>query len=64
MPAGRLRVGDDLFACNLRRIGRELAWCLDLTALLTSGADDAIGPLPHELTAVMRQQGLIHVTTE
>lgn len=64
LPAGRLRVGDDLFARNLRRIGRELAWCLNLTALLISGADDTIGPLLHELTDVMRQRGLIPVATE
>ncbi|RZU76419.1 hypothetical protein EV384_5075 [Micromonospora kangleipakensis] len=63
-PAGRLRVGGDLFAWNLRRIDRNLAWCLDLTASLATDADDAVGPVLHELTSVLRQQGLIPVTTE
>ncbi|WP_200207220.1 hypothetical protein [Micromonospora coerulea] len=64
MPAGRMRVGADLFAWNLRRIGRNLAWCLDLTASLATDADDAVRPVLHELTSVLRQQGLIPVTTE
>jgi hypothetical protein len=64
MPAGRLRVGSDLFDWNLRRIGQGLAWCLDLTASLATDADDAVGPVLHELTAVLRRQGLIPVTTE
>ncbi|SCG68141.1 hypothetical protein GA0070613_4412 [Micromonospora inositola] len=64
MPAGQLRVGGDRFAWNLRRIGRELAWCLDLTALLANDADDTTRPVLHELISVMRQHGLIPVTTE
>jgi hypothetical protein len=61
--AGR-RVADDVFTWDLRRIGTRLAWCLDLTACLCTGRDDAIGPLLWELTTQLRQHGLIPVTTE
>lgn len=59
-----LRVRDDAFTWDLRRIGTGAAWCLDLTANLASSCADAIGPLLRELTTVMRKQGLIPVTIE
>ncbi len=58
----RLPVGDDLFTWDLRRIGAGIAWCLDLTAFLGTGA--ALGPLLRELTAIMRRHGMIPVTVE
>jgi hypothetical protein len=60
----RRRVLDDVFTWDLRRIGAEVAWCLDVTAHLRGDADHTIGPLLRELTAVMRGQGLIPVTVE
>jgi hypothetical protein len=36
--AARLAVGDDLYAWELRRIGQNVAWCLDLTAWLGGDA--------------------------
>ncbi|GIH10214.1 hypothetical protein Rhe02_82810 [Rhizocola hellebori] len=57
------RSGQDLFNWDLRRIGPGLAYCLDVTV---SGGDTAatVGPVLDELTAAVRQQGLIPVTTE
>jgi hypothetical protein len=60
----RLRVANDIYTWDLRRIGPGVAWCLDLTALLDGSAGDAIGPLLRELRAVMHRQGLIPVTIE
>jgi hypothetical protein len=60
----RLRVLDDIFTWNLRRIGSNVAWCLDVTAYLRSGSSETIGPLLWELRAVIRQRGLIPVTVE
>lgn len=64
----RRRVLDDVFTWDLRRIGAEVAWCLDVTAYLGGGAGggagNAIGPLLGELRAAMRGQGLIPVTVE
>jgi hypothetical protein len=59
-----LRIADDVFTWDLRRIGPSVAWCLDLTANLAGSCADAIGPLLRWLTTVMRQQGLIPVTIE
>jgi hypothetical protein len=62
--AGRRRSGDDLFAWQLRRVGQGIGWGLDLTVLLATTVDDTVGPVLHELTSVVRRQGLIPVTTE
>ncbi|MEU8250334.1 hypothetical protein [Nonomuraea sp. NPDC048916] len=58
------RVAGDVFSWDLRRIGPGVAWCLDLTACLASGSDDAVGPLLRELVTVLRHAGLIPVTIE
>ncbi|MEV4624938.1 hypothetical protein AB0J90_01425 [Micromonospora sp. NPDC049523] len=60
----QLRVADDLFVWDLRRIGPGVAWCLDLTANFGDGRTDRIEPVLRGLMAVMRQQGLIPVTIE
>ncbi|WP_326558994.1 hypothetical protein [Micromonospora sp. NBC_01796] len=62
--SAELRVADDHFRWDLRRVGPGVAWCLDLTADLGSRRADRIGPVLRGLTAVMRQQGLIPVTIE
>jgi hypothetical protein len=59
-----LRVSGDVFTWELRRIGADVAWCLDLTACLAGGPGHALGALLRELRAVMRQQGLVPVTVE
>jgi hypothetical protein len=59
-----VRVGDDAFTWDLRRISLGAAWCLDLTANLAGDCADALGPLLRALTTVMRAQGLIPVTIE
>jgi hypothetical protein len=64
MPAGRRTAGEDLFTWNLRRVGRGIAWALDVTVLLATSADDEVGPMLQNLTVVMRRQGLVPVTTE
>ncbi|MFG1833910.1 hypothetical protein [Micromonospora chersina] len=64
MPAGRWKAGDDLFTWNLRRVGRGIAWALDVTVLLATGADDQVGPVLQKLTVVVRRQGLVPMTTE
>lgn len=64
MPAGRLRTGADRFSWQLRRVGRTIAWSLDLTVLLATADDGAVGPLLRELTSAVRGHGLIPVTTE
>ncbi|GAB3946438.1 hypothetical protein [Micromonospora vulcania] len=64
VAAGHRLRGGDQFAWELRRVGRGLAWCLDLTALLRGAASDEVGPILSELTHTMRGRGLIPVTTE
>ncbi|WBB69978.1 hypothetical protein [Micromonospora sp. WMMD812] len=63
-PTARRRVGADRYEWTVRRVGRGLAWSLDLTALLATDADHSVGPLLHELTSVVRLCGLVPVTTE
>ena len=41
-----------------------LAWCLDVTVLLSTDATEAVGPTLSDLTNVLREHGLIPVTTE
>jgi hypothetical protein len=59
-----LRLGQDLFIWELRRIGPGLAWCVDVTAYLATESGVAIGPLVRALTTDARQQGLIPVTVD
>ncbi|MGC4745637.1 hypothetical protein ACLQ28_08240 [Micromonospora sp. DT201] len=61
---GHLEKDGDQFAWDLRRVGHTLAWCLDVTALLSTATADAVGSTLLDLTSVMRQHGLIPVTTE
>jgi hypothetical protein len=61
---GSRQIGGDLFTWTLRRVGRGIAWALDVTVLLASTVDDTVGPVLHELTAALRERGLVPVTTE
>ncbi|MFI6265457.1 hypothetical protein [Micromonospora sp. NPDC051006] len=63
-PGGRRRVGRDEHSWTLRRVGRDIAWALDLTSLLATTTDHTVGPILHELTSVVRLRGLVPVTTE
>lgn len=56
--------GDDRFTWDLRRVGHTLAWSLDVTVLLRTANAEAVGPTLSDLTNVLREQGLIPVTTE
>jgi hypothetical protein len=62
-PARR-RIGADLVSWTLRRVGGGIAWGLDVTVLLVTDDDAAVGPVLRDLTAAVRRQGLIPVTTE
>jgi hypothetical protein len=62
--SGHRTVGDDHFTWTLRRVGSGLGWALDVTVLLATDADDTVGPVLSDLTATLRRQGLIPVTTE
>ncbi|MCG5445466.1 hypothetical protein NIE79_003919 [Micromonospora sp. NIE79] len=64
VASGRLDRGGDRFTWELRRVGHTLAWCLDVTVLLRTAAAGAVGPILSDLTNVLRQHGLIPVTTE
>ncbi|WP_327042609.1 hypothetical protein OG400_10145 [Micromonospora ureilytica] len=61
---GRLDQHGDQITWDLRRVGHSLAWCLDVTALLRTDATVVLGSTLSELTNVLRQHGLIPVTTE
>ncbi|MEO3771489.1 hypothetical protein [Micromonospora sp. B9E7] len=61
---GYLERGGDHFTWVLRRVGGGLAWCLDLTVLLTTDTSPEVGPILSGLTSALRQRGLIPVTTE
>ncbi|MBQ0989955.1 hypothetical protein PSH03_004944 [Micromonospora sp. PSH03] len=61
---GRLDMHGDQITWDLRRVGHSLAWCLDVTALLRTDATMLLGSALSELTNVLRQHGLIPVTTE
>jgi len=64
VPDGQRRTGDGDFSWAVRRIGREIAWCLDVTVLLATADDRGVGPVLAGLTDVVRRHGLIPVTTE
>lgn len=59
-----LRAEGDAFTWELRRIGGDLAWCVDVTAYLGGRDEAALGALLRRLTAEVRHQGLIPVTVE
>lgn len=61
---GERTIDGDHFSWTLRRVGRGIAWALDVSVLLASGTDHTIGPVLHALTADARHRGLIPVTTE
>ncbi|MET8359956.1 hypothetical protein [Micromonospora sp. NPDC005171] len=60
----RLDKQGDQFTWDLRRVGHTLAWALDVTVLLSTEAAQAVGPTLTGLTNVLREHGLIPVTTE
>ncbi|WP_444949856.1 hypothetical protein [Micromonospora ureilytica] len=62
--SGRLGQHGDQITWDLRRVGHSLAWCLDVTALLRTDATVVLGSTLSELTNVLRQHGLVPVTTE
>lgn len=62
--SGRLDTGADRITWDLRRVGHHLAWALDVTVLLSTDAAQAVGPTVTDLTNVLREHGLIPVTTE
>ncbi|GGO03664.1 hypothetical protein [Micromonospora parathelypteridis] len=64
VASGRLDRDGDRFTWDLRRVGHTLAWCLDVTVLLRTAATGAVGPTLSDLTDVLREHGLIPVTTE
>jgi len=64
VASGFLDEGGDQYAWDLRRVGRGLAWGLDVTVLLRADASPALGSTLYELTNVMRHHGLIPATTE
>ncbi|MEU7798299.1 hypothetical protein AB0B10_03415 [Micromonospora arborensis] len=62
--SGHLETDGDQLTWELRRVGHTLAWCLDVTVLLSTATADAVGAALSDLTNVLRQHGLIPVTTE
>ncbi|AEV85311.1 hypothetical protein ACWT_4291 [Actinoplanes sp. SE50] len=64
MPSGNGRAGDHLFTWNLRRVGQGIAWGLDVTVLLGAETADITGTVLRKLTADVRRQGLVPLTTE
>ncbi|MEU7588991.1 hypothetical protein AB0A95_22200 [Micromonospora sp. NPDC049230] len=62
--SGHLETDADRFSWELRRVGHTRGWALDVTVLLGTAADDAVGTTVSDLTSVLRQHGLIPVTTE
>ncbi|GAA2900558.1 hypothetical protein Acy02nite_85460 [Actinoplanes cyaneus] len=64
LPSGKGRAGNHLFTWNLRRVGRGIAWGLDVTMLLGLESPDLAGAVLRKLTADVRERGLVPVTTE
>ncbi|MFC4589123.1 hypothetical protein [Sphaerisporangium corydalis] len=56
--------GGHTFTWDLRRIGRGIAWCLDVTVHLGTGPATAVGRLLSHHRRAIREQGLIPVTIE
>ncbi|MEU0547557.1 hypothetical protein [Micromonospora sp. NPDC005979] len=61
---GRHDSGGARFSWHLRRVGHTLAWGLDVTALVRIGGADAVPAILADLTNLLRQHGLVTVTTE
>ncbi|WP_328471712.1 hypothetical protein OHA21_07925 [Actinoplanes sp. NBC_00393] len=64
LPADDRTTGSDHFSWELRRVGRDIAWALDVTALLATANGNTVGPVIDELIATLHRQGLMPVTTE
>ncbi|MCO1595256.1 hypothetical protein M8C17_08770 [Micromonospora sp. RHAY321] len=64
VASGSLDKGGDRYSWDLRRVGRGLAWGLDVTVLLRADASPTLRSTLQDLTNVLRQHGLIPVTTE
>ncbi|MFI6233525.1 hypothetical protein ACIBD9_08195 [Micromonospora sp. NPDC050784] len=62
--SGRRDTGADQITWDLRRVGHHLAWALDVTVLLRTDAAETAGSTLIDLTDVLREHGLIPVTTE
>jgi hypothetical protein len=62
--SGHLDENGDHITWDLRRVGGTFAWCLDVTVLMRTDSAEAVGSALSDLTAVLRQHGLIPVTTE
>ncbi|MEU7926272.1 hypothetical protein [Micromonospora sp. NPDC049107] len=56
--------GGARFTWDLRRVSHTLAWGLDVTVLMREGGAPAVRETLMNLTNLLRQQGLITVTTE
>ncbi|WBB71214.1 hypothetical protein O7602_15740 [Micromonospora sp. WMMD1128] len=59
---GRLHLDGTALRWDLRRVGGGVAWCLDVTAEPLDR--EALRPLLHRLTDVVRRHGLIPATIE
>jgi len=57
-------IGDDVVELTVRSIGNGVAWGADLTVLLATDEDKAVGPILHEIRTTLRGEGLIPVTVE
>ncbi|MFG3553293.1 hypothetical protein ACGGAQ_02780 [Micromonospora sp. NPDC047557] len=56
--------GGHQFVWDLRRVGHTVAWGLDVTVLMRTGAAEAVRSTLTDLTNLLRQHGLIALTTE
>ncbi|KXK61571.1 hypothetical protein AWW66_12965 [Micromonospora rosaria] len=64
LGTARLRVGDDAYTWEVRRVVAGAAWCLDVTVDLAGASDEGVAPVLRSLTATLRRQGLVPVTRE
>ncbi|MEU8165792.1 hypothetical protein AB0B97_04670 [Micromonospora sp. NPDC049004] len=64
VAGGHHERGGHQFSWDLRRVGHTLAWALDVTVLMGTGAAGAVRSTLTDLTHLLRQHGLIAVTTE
>ncbi|MEU7839971.1 hypothetical protein AB0B39_03270 [Micromonospora sp. NPDC049114] len=62
--SGHHERGGHQFSWDLRRVGHTLAWALDVTVLMGTGAAGAVRSTLTDLTHLLRRHGLIAVTTE
>ncbi|MDG4760194.1 hypothetical protein [Micromonospora sp. WMMD710] len=65
LASGQLDEGGDRFTWDVRPVGHGRAWCLDVTVLMRSSAAQAVvSSTLSDLTNILRQHGLVPVTTE